>query len=94
MGESLAVLGWNIGVSNLRLDADYVLVRRRRRTLAGRRRTRRPEDLRFGLYGALAHPIEANGIGGCRDVTGLDVQPLTAPTPDRLTGHSVFGPAA
>ena len=26
IGESLAVLGWNIGVSNLRWDADHVLV--------------------------------------------------------------------
>ena len=48
--------------------------------------------MRFGLYGALAHPIEANGIGGCRDVTGLDVQPLTAPTPDRLSGTVCLGP--
>jgi len=26
LGESLALLGWNMSVSNLRWDADYVLV--------------------------------------------------------------------
>ena len=26
LGESLAILGWNMSVSNLRFDADYVLV--------------------------------------------------------------------
>jgi hypothetical protein len=26
IGESLSVLGWNISVTNLRFDADYVLV--------------------------------------------------------------------
>jgi hypothetical protein len=52
----------------------------------------KPEDIRFGLYGALAHPVEANAIGGCRDVTSLSIQPLAAPTPDRLTGTACLGP--
>jgi hypothetical protein len=52
----------------------------------------KPEDIRFGLYGALAHPVEANALGGCKDVTSLAVQPLSAPTPDRLTGTLCVGP--
>ena len=92
IGESLAVLGWNIGLSNLRWDADHVLVDVEASPSQAGGAHAKPEDMRFGLYGALAHPIEANGIGGCRDVTGLDVQPLTAPTPDRLTGTVCLGP--
>lgn len=52
----------------------------------------KPEDIRCGLYGALAHPLEANAIGGCRDVTSLAVQPAAAPTPDRLSGTVCIGP--
>jgi hypothetical protein len=51
-----------------------------------------PGDIRFGLYGALAHPIEADGLNGCRDATSLALQPLSAPTPDRLTGTVCRGP--
>ena len=92
IGESLAVLGWNIGVANLRWDSDHVLVDIDAAPSQAGGAHAKPEDVRFGLYGALAHPIEANGLGGCRDVTGLDVQPLSAPTPDRLTGTVCLGP--
>ncbi len=30
-----------------------------------------PRDVRFGLYGALAHPMEATGIGSCDNVKML-----------------------
>ena len=92
LGESLAALGWNMSVSNLRYDADYVLVDVDASPSQQGAPHAKPEDIRFGLYGALAHPIEANGIGGCRDVTSLAVQPLSAPTPDRLTGTVCLGP--
>ncbi len=92
IGESLAVLGWNIGVSNLRWDADHVLIDVDAAASQAGGAHAKPEDVRFGLYGALAHPIEANGIGRCGDVAGLDVQPLAAPTPDRLTGTVCLGP--
>jgi hypothetical protein len=92
IGESLAVLGWNISVSGLRFDGDYVLIDidASRSDAAGPRA--KPDDIPFGLYGALAHPIEANAIGGCRDVTDPGVQPVSAPTPDRLTGTVCIGP--
>jgi hypothetical protein len=92
MGESLSVLGWNIAVTNLRFDADHVLVDVDAAPSKKDGPHAKPEDIRFGLYGALAHPVEANALGGCKDVTSLAVQPLSAPTPDRLTGTVCIGP--
>lgn len=92
IGESLAVLGWNISVSNLRFDGEYVLIDVDGSPAQSGGAHARPDDIRFGLYGALAHPIEANAIGGCRDVTDLGVQPLSASTPDRLSGTVCIGP--
>jgi hypothetical protein len=92
IGESQGILGWNTSVSNLRFDADYVLIDVDASPSRAGGPHAKPEDIRFGLYGALAHPIEANGLGGCRDVTSLAVQPLSAPTPDRLTGTVCLGP--
>lgn len=93
IGESLATLGWNMSVSNLRFEGDYALFDvDASPSEAGGTHTK-PEDIRFGLYGALAHPIEANAVGSCSDVTNLDLQPLSAPTPDRLTGTVCIGPA-
>ena len=91
MGESMEFLGWNMSVANLRFDAEYVLVDVDAAPAKAGEPHANPEDLRFGLYGALAHPIEANGLGGCGDVTNLDIQPLSA-TPDRLTGTVCLGP--
>jgi hypothetical protein len=92
IGASLSVLGWNIAVTNLRFDAEYVLVDVDARASHKDGPHAKPEDIRFGLYGALAHPVEATGLGGCRDVTSLALQPLSAPTPDRLTGTVCLGP--
>lgn len=96
LGESLALLGWNMSVSNLRWDGDYVLV-----DVSAAVASKDPhaphakaEDIRFGLYGALAHPIEASGLGSC-DAAATSVHdlgsPLSAP-PDRLTGAVCLGP--
>jgi hypothetical protein len=92
LGESQAILGWNMSMSNLRFDGDYVLVDVEAAPSQNGGAHAKPEDVRFGLYGALAHPIEANGLGGCRDLTTLQVQPLSAPAPDRLTGTACLGP--
>ena len=80
-----------MSVSNLRFDGDDVLVDVEA-SPSGSGAHADPKDLRFGLYGALAHPLEANAIGGCRDMTDLGTQPLSAPTPDRLTGTVCLGP--
>jgi hypothetical protein len=92
MGQSLSILGWNISVSNPRFVADYVLVDVDASPSKKDAPHAEPENIRFGLYGALAHPIEANALGGCKDVTSLAVQPLSVPTRDRMTGTVCLGP--
>jgi hypothetical protein len=92
IGESLAALGWNISVSNLRFDGDYVLVDVDAAASTPGAPHAKPESLRFGLYGALAHPIESNALGGCSGVTSLNLQPAAAPNPDKLTGTVCLGP--
>src|SRR5215472_6365026 len=84
IGESLSTLGWNISVTNLRFDDDHVLFDVDATPSQKDSPHAKPADIRFGLYGALAHPLEANGLGGCRGVTNLALQPLSAPTPDRM----------
>jgi hypothetical protein len=91
IGESLSVLVWNISGKNLRFDGDYVLVDVDASPSQKDGPHAKPEDIRFGLYGALAHPIEANGLGACKDVTSLALQPLSAEA-DRLTGTVCLGP--
>jgi hypothetical protein len=92
MGESLAMLGWNMSVSNMRFDGDYVLIDVDASPSQSGDAHAKAEDVRFGLYGALAHPIEANAFGSCRDVTYLAVQSLSAQTPERLAGTVCLGP--
>jgi hypothetical protein len=94
LGESLALLGWNIGVSNLRWSEDYVLIDVDGSVASPKDPHAEPEDLHFGLYGALAHPLEANGLGSCDSAmsSGRTISsPLSAP-PDRLTGTVCLGP--
>jgi len=92
IGDSLAVLGWNISVANLRFDGDYVLFDIDASPTEADKPHAEPNDIRFGLYGALAHPLEADAIGGCRDVTSLAVRPAAAPTPNQLSGTVCIGP--
>ena len=94
LGESLALLGWNMAVSNLRWDGDYVLIDVDAAPADPKAPHAKPEDIRFGLYGALAHPMESAGLGSCdpamasvRDIAS----PLSAP-PGRLTGTVCLGP--
>ena len=54
VGESLSVLGWNISVTNLRFDAEHVLVDVDASPSQKDGPHAKPEDIRFGLYGALA----------------------------------------
>jgi hypothetical protein len=92
IGESLATLGWNMSVSNLRFDGDYVMVDVDAAPSTPGAPHAKPDSIRFGLYGALAHPIESNAIGGCSGVTSLNLQPASAPNPDKLTGTVCLGP--
>ena len=94
LGESLGLLGWNMSVSNLRWDGDYVLVDVDASPASAKDPHAKPEDIRFGLYGALAHPMEVAGLGSC-DTAKTSVRdipaPLSAPR-DRLTGTVCLGP--
>ncbi|MGF2947018.1 hypothetical protein [Mycobacterium sp. Lab-001] len=94
LGESLALLGWNIGVSNLRFAEDYVLIDVDAGVASPENPHAQPGDIRFGLYGALAHPLEATGLGSCDSAlrSGRQIpSPLSAPS-DRLTGTVCLGP--
>lgn len=92
LGESLAVLGWNTSVSNLRWNADYVLVDVDAAPTDPAKPHAKPQDIRFGLYGALAHPMEAAGIGSCDSAKNVVVQELSELKPERLSGTVCLGP--
>jgi hypothetical protein len=92
LGESLAVLGWNTSISNLRWQDDYVLVDVDAAPADTAKPHADPRDIRFGLYGAVAHPMEATGIGSCEGVKNLVVQSLSTPSRNRLTGTICLGP--
>lgn len=92
LGESLAALGWNMSVSNLRWQEDDVLVDIDAAPADPAKPHANPRDIRFGLYGALAHPLEATGIGSCDGVKNLVLQSLSAPGGNRLTGTVCLGP--
>ncbi len=92
MGESLAVLGWNTSISNLRWQDDYVLVDVDAAPTDPAKPHADPGDIRFGLYGALAHPMEAAAIGSCDGVKNLVIQSLSTPGGSRMTGTVCLGP--
>ena len=95
LGESLAVLGWNTSMSNLRWQDNYVLVDVDAAPTDPAKAHADPRDVRFGLYGALAHPMEATGIGSCENERNLKssvIQALSAPEGKRLTGTVCLGP--
>ena len=92
IGESLAVLGWNLSVSNLRFDGDYVLVDVDASPATAGGQHAKADSLRFGLYGALAHPIESTAVGTCAAATDLNLRPAVSPNPDKLSGTVCLGP--
>ena len=92
LGESLAVLGWNTSISNLRWQDDYVLVDVDAAPADPAKPHADPRDVRFGLYGALAHPMESVGIGSCDDVKNTVIQSLSAHEGKRMTGTACLGP--
>ncbi|MCV7044652.1 hypothetical protein H7J08_08190 [Mycobacterium frederiksbergense] len=92
VGESLSILGWNVSVANLRFEGDQVLVDVDAAVAQDGAEHAPAESLRFGLYGALAHPIEGNAIGGCASAPDLSLQPITARDPQRLSGTACLGP--
>lgn len=92
LGDSQAILGWNVSLSNLRFDADHVLVDIDAAAAKVGGEHAKAQSLRLGLYGALAHPIEADVIGGCAGVTGLEFTPASVVNPDKVSGTVCLGP--
>ncbi|KAA0111382.1 hypothetical protein [Mycolicibacterium sp. P1-5] len=91
IGESLALLGWNVRVAEFRWNGEFVLVDIDAAPRDPTAPHAKPEDIRFGLYGTLAHPVEATGLGSCDLVQGVTSTPLAA-SPQRLTGTVCLGP--
>lgn len=94
LGESLALLGWNMSLSNLRWDGDYVLVDVDASAADPHAPHARSQDMRFGLYGAVAHPLESTGVGSCDRGTAnapTTRSPLSV-SGDRLSGTVCLGP--
>jgi hypothetical protein len=92
IGESQAVLGWNVSLTNLRWDSDHVMVDVDAAPSEPGKPHADPADIRFGLYGTLAHPIEVTGLDSCTGVTTLAIRPLASLSPDRLSGTVCIGP--
>jgi len=92
LGESQTIPGWNVSMSNLRFESDHVLVDIDAAAAANQAPHVKAQSLRLGLYGALAHPIEANVIGSCTGVAGLGFTPAAAVNPDKISGTVCLGP--
>lgn len=92
VGESQSILGWNVSVANLRFEGDQVLIDVDAAVAEEGGAHAPAETLRFGLYGALAHPIEGNAVGGCASAPDLSLRPITARDPQRLSGTACLGP--
>lgn len=90
VGEALAILGWNMSVTNLRWDGDYVLIDVDAAPTDPAAPHANPEDIRFGLYGAMAHPLEADGLGSCDELSSPSLNRLSA-TPERMSGTVCLG---
>ncbi|MUM15426.1 hypothetical protein FZI91_06355 [Mycobacterium sp. CBMA271] len=92
IGETQNLLGWNLGVANLRFQNGYVLVDVTGATAKPGEKPAAAADLRFGLYGSLSHPLEVPALKSCGDLADLSVHPLVSPTPEQLTGTVCLGP--
>lgn len=83
-----------MSLANLRWSEDYVLIDVDASPTDPAKPHAKPADIRFGLYGALSHPMEFNGLNSCNDAVSKTPEvrtPLTAP-PNRLTGTVCLGP--
>lgn len=81
-------------VANLRWEGDYVLIDVDASAADPHAPHAKPEDIRFGLYGALSHPMESNALGSCDRPTGKapDVRSPLSASGDRLAGTVCLGP--
>ncbi|WP_046302279.1 MULTISPECIES: hypothetical protein [unclassified Mycobacterium] len=92
IGSARTILGWEMTLSNLRWEVDYALVDVKARVADADAPHAAAGELRFGVYGTPAHPIEATGLGSCRLLGELVPTPLSAKEPDQLNGTVCLGP--
>lgn len=92
LGESLVLLGWKMTLSNLRFESDRVLVDVAATVADPAAPPAKAADIRFGVYGTPARPMEVTGIGSCDPLMALTPQPLSAAVTERLTGTVCIGP--
>ncbi|KLO27440.1 hypothetical protein ABW16_16055 [Mycolicibacter heraklionensis] len=92
IGSALTVLGWEMTLSNLRWEVDYALIDVKAQVANTDTPHAAAGDLRFGVYGTPAHPIEATGLGSCKALGELTPTPLSAKEPDQLNGTVCLGP--
>ncbi|OHT85330.1 hypothetical protein [Mycobacteroides saopaulense] len=92
VGETQSLLGWNLSVANLRFQNGYVLVDVTGAAAKPGEKPAAAQDLRFGLYGSLAHPLEVPALNSCRGLADLSLHPLTAAPSDQLAGTVCLGP--
>lgn len=92
MGSALTLLGWDLTLSDLRWEVDYALIDVKGQVTDTDAPHAAAGDLRFGVYGTPAHPIEAAGLGSCKMLGQLVPTPLSAKEPERLNGTVCLGP--
>lgn len=92
MGQAQTLLGWDMTLKNLRWEVDHVLIDVTAKLGNADSAHAAPADLRFGIYGTPAHPVEATGLGSCDALGELTPTPLTGAEPDQLNGTVCLGP--
>ncbi|BBY55467.1 hypothetical protein H7J07_09820 [Mycobacterium koreense] len=92
LGSQISVLGWDLTLSDLRWGAEHVLVDITGEPTDPDQPHADPADLRFGLYGSLPYPVEADGLGSCKSAVGATSTPLTGAESGRLNGTLCLGP--
>ncbi len=96
VGEAVDTVGWHVSVADLRFEADHVLIDVDATPADPSAPRAAPADLRFGLYGSLAHPIEANGLDSCAALAAIATKPLAVRSADggpaRVDGTVCLGP--
>lgn len=91
LGETLTLLGWDMALSNLRWEVDHVLIDVTAKLADPDGPHAAAGDLRFGVYGTPAHPVEATGLGSCDALGELTPTPMSK-SDDRLNGTVCIGP--
>ncbi|AEF34352.1 MAG: hypothetical protein WBH51_12485 [Mycolicibacter algericus] len=92
IGEALPLLGWELTLTNLRWEVDHVLIDVKAHVPDPGGPHAAAGEMRFGIYGTPARPVEATGLGSCDALGQLTPAPLSTREPDRLDGTVCLGP--